>query len=287
MELKIDLAGEILRITGPDDEMFRDPGPLAPFVTDAEEIHREVTCGILDTLPEPRGACVYHDASRWVYQDGDRVVSYLGAVAKSPESAYIRTERRPGLTDIRVKRDALPTNITAKVVINGLEAEHLVVQSSGFLFHCSYIAWKGTAILFTAPSGVGKSTQAELWRKFRGAEVINGDRAVVRLGEKGVEAWGVPFSGSSGISHKSCLPLRAIVYLSQAPRNTIAPLTGARAFRRIWEGCSLHTWDKEDVSRCSENVLRVAQQVPVFALACTPDEAAVQVLEDVLTQATR
>lgn len=287
MEIKINLAGQILRITGPDEEMFREPGVLAPFVTDAEPVCREVTCGILDTLPEPRGLCVYHDTRRWVYRDGDAVVSYLGTVPQSAAQAYIRAERRPGSTDIRVKRDALLTHITAKTVLNALETEHLTVEEDGFLFHCSYVAWQGTAILFTAPSGVGKSTQAELWRSLRGAEIINGDRAVVRLGEKGVEAWGVPFSGSSGISKKCRLPLRAIVCLSQAPETTIRPLSGARAFRQIWEGCSLHTWDKADVARCSETVLRVVQQVPIFHLACTPDESAVRALEEALTMGER
>lgn len=287
MELKIDLAGEILRITGSDEEMFRDPGPLAPFITNENRIDREVTCAIVDELPKPEGVCVYQDPGRWVYEKGGAVISYLGSVAKSADQAYIRAARWPDRTDIRVKRDALKGYIPAKTVINGLESEHLVVARDGFLFHCSYIAWQGSAILFTAPSGVGKSTQAELWRRYRGAEVINGDRAVVRLGEMGVEAWGVPFSGSSGISHKSCLPVKAIVCLSQAPETTIRPLAGVRAFRQIWEGCSLHTWDKNDVSRCSDTVLRVVRQVPVFHLACTPDETAIHALEGALNQITR
>lgn len=287
MELKINLAGEILRITGSDEEMFRDPGPLAPFITDEKRVDREVTCGILDALPEPEGICIYHDPGRWVYEKGGTVISYLGAVEQSVDTAYIRAERCPGRTDIRVKRSALLGYVPAKTVINGLEAEHLVVQNGGFLFHCSYIAWQGSAILFAAPSGVGKSTQAELWRRHRGARVINGDRAVVKLGENGVEAWGVPFSGSSGISHKSCLPVKAIVCLSQAPQTSIRPLSGVRAFRLLWEGCSLHTWDKEDVARCSDTVLRVVQQVPVYHLACTPDEEAVRALEAVLSQFTR
>lgn len=287
MELKIDLAGEILRITGPDHEMFLEPGPLAPFITEEDRIDREVNCGIVDELPQPRGVCIYHDARRWVYRDDDADISYIGAVADSADRAYIRTERRSGRTDIRVKRAALPSRITSKTILNGLEAEHLAVTRNGFLFHCSYIDWQNSAILFTAPSGVGKSTQAELWRRYRDAKIINGDRAVVRLGEKGVEAWGVPFSGSSGISHRSCLPVKAIVCLSQAPKTTIRRLSGVRAFRSIWEGCSLHTWDRDDVTRCSETVLQVVSQIPVFHLACTPDESAVCALEDALSQIVR
>lgn len=287
MEIKIDLAGIILRITGADSEIFREPGILRPFLTDAETVRREVTCGIVDALPEPRGDCVYHDASRWVYRDGDAVVSYLGAVGNDPELAYIRAERREDSTDVRVKRDALLDHIPPKTVLYALETEHLVVENGGFLLHCAYVSDQGGAILFTAPSGVGKSTQAELWRRHRGAEVINGDRAVVRLRDGKPEAWGVPFSGSSGISKYACLPLRAIVYLSQAPETTIRPLTGVRAFRRVWEGCSLHTWDRDDVARCSDTVMQTIGQVPVFHLACTPDESAVLALEAELNKIQR
>lgn len=287
MEIKIDLAGTILRVRGSDGDMFQDPGILGPFVTDCGRVDREVSCAVSDLLPGPEGACIYHDASRWVYQREDAVITYLGAVEASPDSAYIRSERRKNRTDIQVLRRALPDRITPKTLLYALEAEHLIAQSRGFLFHCSYIALNGGAILFTAPSGVGKSTQAELWRKLRGAKVINGDRAAVRLSDTGLEAWGIPFSGSSGICHRSCLTVRAIVYLSQAPRTTIRPLTGTRAFRLLWEGCSLHTWDRQDVTACTDAVLGAIARVPVFHLACTPDESAVRALEEALFQIQR
>ncbi len=46
-------------------------------------------------------------------------------------------------------------------------------------FHCSYILHQNRAILFAAPSGTGKSTQAALWEKYRGAEIIIGDRGLL------------------------------------------------------------------------------------------------------------
>lgn len=287
MEIKIDLAGTILRVTGPDEEMFREPGVLAPFVTGSERVDREISCAIVNDFPAPPESCVFHDASRWVYRDGAATVSFMGSVGNTPENAYIWARREGNRTDIRMKRDAIPSRITPKTLLYGLEAEYLIVHNRGFLFHCSYIEYEGTAILFTAPSGTGKSTQAELWRQYRGARVINGDRAAVCLGGSGFRAWGVPFSGSSGISHNSCLPLRAIVYLSQAPRTAIQPLKGVQAFRKLWEGCSLHTWDREDVAACSETVMKAAAQIPVFHLACTPDESAVLALEQALNQLQR
>ena len=287
MEIKIDLAGTVLRITGSDSDLFQDPGVLTPFLTNDDRVDREVTCVIVTDFPEPPETCLFHDASRWVYRDVDAVVSFMGSVGNSPDHAYIWSRRIGNHTELRFRREALPNRITSKTLLYGLEAEYLIVQNRGFLFHCSYIDHEDGAILFTAPSGTGKSTQAELWRQYRGARVINGDRAAVRLGDNGFEAWGVPFSGSSGICHRSCLPIRAIVYLTQAPQTTIRPLRGVQAFRKLWEGCSLHTWDREDVALCSETVMKAAELVPVFHLACTPDESAVLALEQALNQLQR
>ena len=287
MEIKIDLAGTILRISAPEGQLFTDPGMLAPFLTDSDRVDREVICAVADSFPEPPEDCLFHDASRWVYLDGDSVISYMGAVENAPDIADIWACRNGKSTEIRFKREIHGDCILSGSLLYGLEAECLIVRNRGFLFHCSYIEYEGGAILFTAPSGTGKSTQAELWRRCRNAKVINGDRAAVRQGEHGFEAWGVPFSGSSGISHRSRLPLRAIVYLSQAPETEIRPLNGVQAFRKLWEGCSLHTWDREDVAICSETVMKAAQQVPVFHLSCTPDETAVLALEQTLKQIQR
>ena len=78
------------------------------------------------------------------------------------------------------------------------------------------------------------------------------------------------------------LPLEAIVYLGQAPVTTIRRMRGYEAFSRIWEGVSVNTWDKTDMELVSHVVQRIAQQVPVFHMPCTPDESAVDVLEQEL-----
>jgi hypothetical protein len=95
----------------------------------------------------------------------------------------------------------------------------------------------------------------------------------------GVVVRGIPFCGSSGVCENESFPLEAIVYLSQAPKTEILPLRGVQAFRRVWEGCSVNVWNVEDVSTCTDAVLDVVQRVPVFHLACTPDETAVEALE--------
>ena len=58
----------------------------------------------------------------------------------------------------------------------------------------SFIRWQGRGILFSAPSGTGKSTQANLWVQHQGAEVINGDRAALRQVGGRWQAFGLPYA---------------------------------------------------------------------------------------------
>jgi hypothetical protein len=168
------------------------------------------------------------------------------------------------------------------VVLNAIGAEHLIARAGGFIFHCAYIDIGGKAVLFTAPSGTGKSTQADLWQKYRNADIINGDRAAVRICDGVPTACGIPFAGSSQYCKNRDLPIAAIVYLSQAPENTLRSMKGYEAFLRIWEGVSVNTWDKTDLELVSAAVQTLAAQVPVFHLSCTPDESAVLTLEAAL-----
>ena len=62
-----------------------------------------------------------------------------------------------------------------------LGLETLLLKYDGLLLHSSFIRWRGEGILFSAPSGTGKSTQADLWVKYEDAEILNGDRAGTSL----------------------------------------------------------------------------------------------------------
>lgn len=214
-----------------------------------------------------------------VYPDENTSVRYVGSVNSGWQNAYMRAEHRGKEHRIQVLCRTIPGMIGVKTVLNALEAEHLVTEQNGFIFHCSFIEWNGRAILFTAPSGTGKSTQAELWHQYKGARIINGDRAALRMAEDVLIAEGIPFSGSSTYCENASVPITAVVYLRQAPQTSIRRMRGFEAFSRIWEGVSVNTWEKQDMDRVSAVVQRIAGQIPVFHMPCTPDEQAVRVLE--------
>ena len=284
MEKNYRFAGIDLVIDIPDDKIYVREDHLAPFrVETVRDPHRFVFA-LRDTLEGPPGRFVAAAPGIRIYQDECSRVRYVGAVQDSWENAYLRAEHADRDHRVQLLSSRFPEQVGVKTVLNCLETERLVTEAGGYVFHCSYIDLDGRAILFTAPSGVGKSTQAELWRSLRGAQIVNGDRAVIRASEDGVLACGLPFAGSSQYCLNRDLPVAAVVYLGQAPRTTIRRLRGYEAFARIWEGCSVNLWEPEQLQRISKLVEQTAAMVPVYHLPCTPDESAVETLENALRE---
>ena len=278
MEYNYRIAGIEIAVRIPDGVNYQIGRLLRSFL--AEEIYdpHEFCFSVVEELPELELPFVIGQDSYTVHGNGKIQIRSIGSKS-DPHMRVIHDNRKH---HVYLKRKDYPNGITDKTILNSLALEHLAAQNNGFVFHCSYIEHNGKAILFTAPSGTGKSTQAELWHKYRGAQIINGDRAVVRIENGEILACGIPFAGSSTYYKNHTLPLAAVVYLAQAPWTTIRKMQGYEAFSKIWEGVSVNTWDKNDMREVSRIVEQTAAKVPVYYLACTPDESAVNALEGVL-----
>lgn len=172
--------------------------------------------------------------------------------------------------------------ISAKNALEESGIFRMLAEHGGVVLHSSYIiTQRGEALLFSAPSGTGKSTQAELWRSYAGAKVINGDRALVKA-ENGVTANGILFSGTSGISENVTAPLRAIVLLRQSEKNEIRSVSGKEAFMRLLPQSSYYPDEEENLRLVTGILAEIISAVPVYDFGCVPDESAVSALSEVL-----
>lgn len=155
-----------------------------------------------------------------------------------------------------------------------------ILLSRGVLFlHASQVALGDTGILFTAPSQTGKTTQAKLWNRYRGAEILCNDRTLTdcRL------TYGFPVDGSEPVMSGECRKLGAIVVLRQAPENTLRRLRPREALPLLMSQAVMDTWDDTARAATADRMLDLISKTPVYLLACTPDERAVQCLEQQLS----
>ncbi|MGN0776107.1 MAG: hypothetical protein ACI4MM_05445 [Candidatus Ventricola sp.] len=166
--------------------------------------------------------------------------------------------------------------------MNYIGLESLLLQNGALVLHSAHVGVGGQALLFSAPSGTGKSTQADLWEKYAGGEIINGDRTLLRKKDGVWHAYGCPMCGTSGIHKQGNEPIHAIVMLSQGTENTVRRLSAGEAFQRIYPEITVPRWNRELVLRAMELLDDVMAQVPIYALSCTPDERAVRALREAI-----
>ncbi|MBR2810607.1 MAG: hypothetical protein IKD69_04425 [Solobacterium sp.] len=157
--------------------------------------------------------------------------------------------------------------------------EKKMTDHDSLILHSASVCRDGKAVLFSAPSGTGKSTQAELWRKYRGVRIINGDRNLLVKDKGGWQMRGWPVCGSSEICHNEAYPAAAIVMLEQAAYDRSSELTGMAAYRKLFPEVTVSRWNKERLIYNMDLIEQLIQEVPVFRLECRIGESAVEVLE--------
>jgi hypothetical protein len=158
----------------------------------------------------------------------------------------------------------------------------LTTCEPSMLLHASAVKHEGEAVIFIGPSGIGKTTQAELWMAHLQAEILNGDKVFVRLDQQRPRAYGSPWSGYSPYIVNDSAPVRAIILLRQGPVNAMEKLTGPHAFTALSKHTFFPQWD----GQCTANVMQMLNfvliSVPVFILTCRPDADAVRLTKQTI-----
>ena len=148
------------------------------------------------------------------------------------------------------------------------------------LFHGSVVAVDGSAYLFTAASGTGKSTHVALWRKLFGerAVMVNDDKPLLHIGDV-VTAYGTPYDGKHKLSNRIAVPLKAICILERASANSIVPVTKSEAYAMLIQQ-AYRPNDVFALQKTLELVDKMADKVGLYKLSCNMDIEAAQVAYD-------
>lgn len=153
--------------------------------------------------------------------------------------------------------------------------EEVLIKHQALLLHSSVVKLGEHTVLFSGPSGIGKSTQAKLWETHLGARVINGDRCIIKKKENAFWGCGSPWCGTSGIYSKEQAPVKGIFILKQASVNSVRRL-GIEAFKALYSQCIVNTWDRSFTEQITELLIGLLDSVPVYELACRPEQESVE-----------
>lgn len=220
------------------------------------------------------------EGQKFVYSDGEAMFRVV--YGKLPEEAellvYKKSERLfyiyyPEEFINEIKDDLPEVKITSMI-----SWEENFLDHNGFYLHSSCVSLNGEGVVFTAPSGTGKSTQASLWEECLGVETINGDRTIIKREEDGWKGYGSPYAGSSYIFKNKSIDLKAIIILEQGKENVISKVSPREAFITLYKETVQNPWNPEYMDKMMNLLERAIQEIPIYRLTCRPDKGAVELV---------
>lgn len=159
---------------------------------------------------------------------------FKGFLADAPPEIILsptRADAELARRELRLANGAEPSPaLVGNAALHCCLAEALPARGR-MLMHGSALSHKGRAVIFTAPSGTGKSTHSRYWREAFGGDVtmIDDDKPILRFDGNGVFACGTPWNGKHRLGSNGSARLHAIAKLERGEPN-VEPLPPGEAF---------------------------------------------------------
>lgn len=169
-------------------------------------------------------------------------------------------------------------------VLQLFPVRQFLIRYQAAILHSSRIKICGKAILFTAPSQIGKTTQARLWNKYENAELLSNDRTILRKRGGGFVTYGYPVDGGSPAYCNEEALLGAVVILKQGNENRIERMRMSGALKLLMEQTVSDVWNCEELAEIQSLWLKLMERYPVYQLTCRPDREAVLCLKNRLAK---
>lgn len=264
------------------EESLEIPENFKKFVIDTdEEVQVEYFLEVVDKLPELDGECVSQRIDLKVYKKDNleyRRMNFMGMEESYGQYEEISQDQ----VKLYLKREFVHMINVDTVFVSLFAMEKRMLAKDAMVLHCSVLKVKSGVILFSGPSGIGKSTQAGLWTKYRKARVINGDRTLLKKENGRWMSLGWPICGSSEICHNESFPVKAIVFLDQSPENGGMKCRYFDATKQLISQLTINAWNPSVVEKIWSMAEDLAAEVPVFYYHCNMEENAVDTLESLI-----
>jgi hypothetical protein len=280
-EFKFDVAGVVVSITC--QSQFLDRHWFVDFSTSADQdinirIHQGEDLLLLDdprflTKPQDNGWVFRRHTEGYVgiYADRTQLVSPMVVRISENATAFdFHILTLEGRDRFRLGREYVMPLMLA------------LSTRKGLLLHSAGIKTPGGGILFSGPSGVGKTTMAKLWIDADAGSILNDDVCAVRQMGGEFIAYGTPWIGSGQLSSVQQAPLRGIFFLEHGTTNSYRSLGKAQALTLILSQSFLPRWDAPRTEYILDTCTSLADQVPCYHLVFEPTDDVVDLLQSFL-----
>lgn len=145
------------------DEFFKDRIDAYKVNKDKAKYQMKVTVEDFINIPKSMPVTIYKN--RRIYkEEGFHIITVTN------EETNLITHRIDYIFDYTFCHIKLVSSLESKLaeyeyLLSGIMFFDMAINEMRLPIHASAIKYKGDAIVFSAPSGVGKSTHAKLWQK--------------------------------------------------------------------------------------------------------------------------
>jgi hypothetical protein len=157
--------------------------------------------------------------------------------------------------------------------------QHSLINHHGLIIHAAGGSVFGKGMVFSAPSGTGKSTLSNLLLQSPENLLFSEERLIVRSVENRWKVWGTPWHGEGHIARNEFAPLSALVFLRQSAKTEITRLSPADGLHRLLQTVSIPWYSKQWTEKGLALCERLIGDIPMFELTFRPDRSAVQAVE--------
>lgn len=209
--------------------------------------------------------CRYDDYDEYLLMTGDQVVAKCRCDEKNGKYEFFILEQSSILEN-------------EYILIQCVFSRYLIHHKQAIFIHSSCILYQGHAIMFSAPSGTGKSTHSSLWKEYYQAEYINDDKNFILLEHNQLMVYGSPISGKHQLDNNLAGALKAIVFLKQGKENKAVQLSMMdgllKLMAQIQRPSSRSSYDN------SEETFQRVIKLPMYELICDISKEAVDTIKD-------
>ncbi len=252
------------------------------FISDKQNADFEIEVTFSKKIPELRGKYCGKDEIFEFYKDGPY---YYEKSIEGTDGSVSLVIYKNDLKECQlyINEAVFPDTIRSiDKVLQLLPMKQLLTYHHTLMLHSSRISYDHKAIVFTAPSHTGKTTQSKLWSQYEASQIVSNDRSLLRKIDNTYYTFGYPVDGSSPIYSNEEIPLGAIVVLRQDKENIIEKLSVQLALKYLMEQTAYDNWNNEERVTVMQLWLNLLEMCPVYMLKCRPDKDAVQCLKQQL-----
>jgi hypothetical protein len=284
-----DIAGIRLAFTPLFSEFFATRLPMFRSTTTETIPQRRLRTAVGPIGDLPAEEPVFSHQSKVMYRKEDRYSLYLYESAdRSRLMQKITYDAEYRDIDILMSPeygDRLPE---IEYLATGMFFFEMAIREGFFPFHASALRVGEDALLFSAPSGVGKSTHAELWKQYL-PEVgfLNDDKPLLSFQNGILCASGTPWSGKTDRTMPLTLPVKAIVFLSRGTRPRVRLLGESLKLALLMKN-GFRSRESQTADRILVFIDRIlATPIPILAYETDISQKAFTVLYDYLYGGSR